>query len=298
MNLQRISALIKMELKNIIREPAYLFLLLLFPMLLTFTFGISFTSAPTLTLGISFPNSLTLTLGISLPKVEILPDALLTLTLNSGTGEPNFGMSFPEAGVGMDFNAMVPGLFAFACIFMIMTVGMSFANDRKEGMLKRLNTTPMTSGEFMGSHVISKMLIAILQMLLVFVVAVIIGFTPDTEISGILLAFSIMAIFSLSCVGLGLITATISRTPEIATGISFVFILPQMFLGTILPLNDTTRMIAMFLPSYYATDALKSIFAGEMLTNLNILVDFTFVSIVSVAVVILGIQLFKRASIT
>ncbi len=292
MNLQRIRVLIIMQLKKLIREPAILFMILIFPAVLTLTFGISFPSiintlsfgfsfpdaVPTLTLGITFATSIreipTLTLGISIPTEVI--------TLTFGT----------EAAA--DFNAMVPGLFVFASIFMIMTVAMSFSTDRQEGLLKRLNTTPMTSGEFMGSHVISKMLTAILQTIIIFILALLVGFRPDTEISGILLAFGIMALFSLSSVGLGLITATISKTPETAVGISFVFIIPQMFFGTIIPLSESTGLIAQILPSFYATDALKSIFGGALLTNVNILLDLTFIAIVSVVIIIVGIQLFEK----
>ena len=242
MKIQRVLALTKMELKKVVREPAYLFLMLLFPAVLTLIFGFSF-------------------------------------------GDPELGMSF-------DF--MVPGLFAYACIFIIMTVAQSFADEREEGLLKRMNITPMTSGEFMGSNIISNMIIAIIQVIIVYLLSLLMGFEHHGDFSGIILAFLIIALFSLSSVGLGLITATISKTSGIATGISFIFILPQMFFGTFIPITSNTRAIAMFLPSYYVTDALTSIFAGEPLTSTNILVDFAFVSILSIIIVIIGIQLFKK----
>jgi len=68
-----------------------------------------------------------------------------------------------------------------------------------------------------------------------------------------------------------------------------------MFFGTFIPITDSTRPIAMFLPSYYATDALTSIFNGASLTSANILIDFAFISIVSIAIVIIGILLFKKS---
>ena len=243
MNLQRILALIKMELKKLIREPANLFLMLLFPAVLTITFGFSF-------------------------------------------GDPE---------LGMDFNLMTPGLFAYACIFIIMTVAQSFTVLREEGLLRRMNTTPMTSGDFMGSQIISNMIIVILQVIIVFILALPFGFRPLSDVGGILLSFLLMAIFSLSSVGLGLITATIAKNPGTATGLSFLFILPQMFFGTFIPITDNTRLIAMFLPSYYATDALTSIFSGASLTSANILIDFAFISIVSIVIVIIGILLFKKS---
>ena len=51
MKIQRILALLKMELKKVIREPAFLFLMLLFPAVLTVVFGFAFSDPA---LGLSF----------------------------------------------------------------------------------------------------------------------------------------------------------------------------------------------------------------------------------------------------
>jgi len=241
MNFQGLIALVKMELKKLVRQPANLFLALLFPAVLTLMFGVVF-------------------------------------------GDPE---------MGMDMNSIVPGLIVYACIFIIMTIAQSFSTERQEGLLKRMSTTPMTSSEFMGSQVITNMLIAILQVVIVFVLAILTGFRPHGGVGGIFWAFPIVALFSLSSVGLGLITATVSKTPEVATGISFVFILPQMFFGTFIPLNNTTRQIAMFIPSYYVVDALSLIFAGDWM-NPNILLDTGVVSIVSIVIIIVGVLLFEK----
>ena len=241
MNPQGLASLIEMELKKLIRQPANLFLTLLFPAILTLTFGVAF-------------------------------------------GDPE---------LGMNIDVMVPGLIAYACIFIIMTIAQSFSAERQEGLLKRMSTTPMTSSEFMGSQIITNMLVAILQVVIVFVMAVLVGFRPEGGLSAIFLAFPVIALFSLSSVGLGLITATASKTPEAATGISFVFILPQMFFGTFIPLTNTTRRIAMFIPSYYVVDALTLIFGGD-LGNANILLDVSVISIVSVVIVAIGIMLFNK----
>ena len=241
MNLQGLVALMKMELKKLVRQPANLFLNLLFPAVLTIVFIFAFAD--------------------------------------------------PE--LGMSVNSVVPGLIVYAVIFVIMTIAQSFSIERQEGLLKRLNTTPMTSSEFMGSQIITHMLIAILQVVVVLALAFMLGFRPDSGIEGILLALPVTAIFSLSSVGLGLITATISKSPEAATGISFVFILPQMFFGTFIPITSTTEQIAAFMPSYYLLDALKLIFRGDWM-NPNILTDLGAISIVSIVIVAIGVFLFEK----
>ncbi|TET62679.1 hypothetical protein E3J49_07585 [Candidatus Bathyarchaeota archaeon] len=72
-----------------------------------------------------------------------------------------------------------------------------------------------------------------------------------------------------------------------------MFILPQMFFGTFIPITSTTQQIAKFIPSYYLLDALKMIFEGDWM-NTNIFLYLGVISIVSISVVIIGILLFEK----
>ncbi|MBY9013478.1 MAG: ABC transporter permease [Candidatus Lokiarchaeota archaeon] len=242
--IQRVLALVKMELLKLIREPANLFLNLLFPAILTLVFGLAF----------------------------------------GGLG----------GGDSAIFDSMAPGLFAYACIFIIMTVSMSFTDDREHGLLKRINVTPTTSTQFIGSYIITNMLIAVIQLMIVFLLSLLMGFRPNVDVFGVIMAFIFMLLLSLSSVGLGLITATIAKSAGAAAGISFIFILPQMFFGTFIPLSDATRVIGVFLPSYYVTDAITAIFNGVAPFTVEILAQLGIIALMSIVIVILGIFLFKK----
>ncbi|MFX1572271.1 MAG: ABC transporter permease [Promethearchaeota archaeon] len=247
MNLKIILSLVKMELKKVIREPAYLFMMILFPAMLTLVFGLAFGTIP------------------------------------SGVPGKN------------QFDYMAPGLFAYACIFITMMVAQSFTDDREQGLLKRINVTPTTSGEFMGSHIISNTILSIIQVVIVAVCSVLIGFRPEGNAVGFLIAFIFVIVLSVCSVGFGLICSTIAKSAGTATALSFIFILPQMFFGTFVPLNDATRMIAYILPSYYVTDALNLIFLeGVPLTELTLWINLTILSIISVFIIFLGIIIFKK----
>jgi ABC-2 type transport system permease protein len=248
MNMHRVLALVKMQLKKIIREPAYLFLMILFPAALTFVFGLTF--------------------------------------------------GFVDSGIPGEtqFDVMAPGLFAYACIFIIMIVAQSFADDREQGLLKRINVTPTTSTEFMGSYIISNTLLSIIQVLIVTGCALIIGFQPIGGPGGFLFAYIFIVLLSICSVGFGLITATVSKSSGTATGLSFIFILPQMFFGTFVPLNEATRIIAFFLPSYYATDALTLLFRGGSILDLTIWIDLGILAIMAFVIIVIGILLFKKYS--
>ncbi|MEM3464764.1 MAG: ABC transporter permease [Candidatus Bathyarchaeia archaeon] len=205
--------------------------------------------------------------------------------------------SLVEAKQLSAFEFMAPGMFTFASIFLIMMVAQSFTQDRENGMLKRIRITPTTPTEFMASQVLSYMLIALIQAFLVFLVAYLLGFRPNVDFSAYALAFVFVLIFSLSNVGFGLITATVAKTSGAATGIAFLFVLPQLFLGTFVgaSLSSGAQVISKFVPSYYVTDALTSLFLREASAiSQTVLLDLMIVSMSCIAILAVGIILYAK----
>lgn len=384
MNYQRVSALIKKELKKMIRDPALLFLIILFPVILTVAFGAGFgagggdqsttykiavvnmdSAGPYKQWAEDFLNSLTYTKILDIQyypsnetaqadlvqgntqAVLLIPDnfgqscnsfwsardqpslwinTTIPLYLDSGSmfatqaippiiqqilegsvfgegrtpGQRPISVGSPSlvtASKLTTFDYMAPGIFAYASIFFTMTVAQSFTTDREQGLLRRINTTPTTPTEFMSSHAITYMIIALVQGLVVFAVAHLIGFRPNTDAAGYVLAFVIVSIFSLCNVGFGLITATVAKSSGSATGLSFIFIIPQMFLGTFVgfALSPTAQAAGRIVPSYYVTDALTSLFLRNApISSPTILIDLTVVSICSIAALLVGILLFRK----
>jgi ABC-2 type transport system permease protein len=200
-----------------------------------------------------------------------------------------------ETASALDFIA--PGMFTFASVFLIMMVAQSFAQDRENGMMKRIRITPTTPTEFMTSQVLSYMAIALVQAALVFVMVYFMGFKPAVGASVYVFAFVLVLVFSLSNVGFGLITATIAKSPGAATGISFLFVLPQLFLGTFVgaSLSSAAQVAGKFVPSYYVTDGLTSLFLrGAAITSPTILLDLGVVSASCVAILAIGIALYAK----
>ena len=382
MNLRRVLALIKKDLKKTIREPAVLFLLLVFPIVLTFVFGLAFggigggtttsfdvgllnldITEPQTEWSNSFVDNLTSSevfvihyfddnttgqaallqgnldafivipagfgdsiesyygapldpsswtnssIGLyvdsgSLMAVSAVPPLVQEVLMNTIFGSDAMAIGLPieienpalvQSSTSSQFDFMAPGLFAFAAIFLTMIVSQSMTYERDEGLLKRLRTTPVSSSEYMISQTLSNMLIAVVQVALVLASAFAIGYRPATGPAGIAFAFLISLAFSLVAVGFGLIAATVSKSADVATGISFIFIMPQMFFGTFMPLGGVTEAIAKFMPSKYITDALTTLFLrGAPVTSTIIWFDLAVVSVVGIALIIVGIALFER----
>lgn len=385
MNRQRVFALVGKDLKRTVREPASLFIILLFPVMLTLIFGVTFggiggTAATTYQVGIVDLNAsgpaahwsadlvanLTATrilqtrayadnssaqadLAVgNLQAVIIVPAAFgascdayraapgnasawiytsLTLYVDRGSmiatqaippivsqtlvsmleGTVSTSNVLPIA-VGSPalvavshraaFDYLVPGVFAYGAIFITMTVGGSFTADREDGRLRRLSTTPLTASEFMTSQVLSNMVLAIAQVGLIFAAAFAIGYRPSADLAGLGFAFLLVSVLGVACVGFGLITATLAKSSSAATGIAFLFVLPQMFLGTFvsgMANSSVTATAGRFVPAYYVTDALTNLFLrGVPVSNAVVLGDLALVSLASVLILAAGILLFRR----
>lgn len=383
MNLQRVLALAKKDLKKTVREPAALFMTLLFPAVLTLVFGVAFgnvggggeTSYQMAVVNMDpWPNgswssrllgNLTETGFLELKDykdngtaqgdliqgkiqaVAIIPEdfgescdsfwnsptdpglwlnTTVQLYLDSGSMIATqaippivsqalswtlYGgrlvsapapirvgtLALVQAARFTTFDYMAPGIFAYAAIFLIMIVAQSFTYERENGLLRRIWVTPTTSSEFMVGQVISNMAVALVQVALVFLGAFLVGYRPFVNAAGLAFSFVVVSVFSLCCVGFGLITATLARSSGAATGISFLFIMPQMLLGTFVPTgaSSVTKTAAMFVPSHYVTDALTSLLLrGAPVTSPAIMLDTAVVSIFSVGVLLAGILLFGR----
>jgi len=205
--------------------------------------------------------------------------------------------SLVEVKQASTFDFMAPGMFTFASIFLIMIVAQSFTEDRENGMMKRMRITPTTPTEFMLSQVLSYTVIALIQAILIFSMVYLMGFRPNVDAFVYIFAFVLVVVFSLSNVGFGLITATVSKSSGAATGLSFLFVLPQLFLGTFVgaSLSSAAQVAGKFVPSYYVTDALTSLFLrGAALTSPVVLLDLAAVLISCVAILAAGIVLYGK----
>lgn len=381
MKLQRVSALVKKELKKTIREPAVLFMIFLFPIIFVLAFGLSLGGvggSQTVTYNVGVVNldhattvnaSQILITALSNTKIVdihlyasnqsaqsdlsqgtiqaviVIPqdfsqslsayesapsspsqwiNATVVLYLDRGSlvatqaippiiqqtmqsmatqQLPQTPLRLESASVAADaktnsaLDYITPGVFTFASIFLLMMVAQSFTQDRDNGMMKRIRMSPATPTEFMASQVASYVGIAFIQAVLLFALTYALGFRPDVGASAYIFAFALVLIFSVSNVGFGLIVATISKSPGAATGLSFIFLLPQMFLGTFVgaSLSSGAQAAGKFVPSYYVTNVLTSIFLrGASPTSPVVLGDFAVVSASCIAILAIGVFLYAK----
>jgi len=96
----------------------------------------------------------------------------------------------------------------------------------------------------------SETIVNALQIIIIFILGYIILQIPVIGIIELLIGFFVALLFGISSVGIGIIIASISKTPEVANAIALFYYLPMMFLsGALFPFESP---IVFFTPPFWA----------------------------------------------
>jgi ABC-type multidrug transport system permease subunit len=140
-------------------------------------------------------------------------------------------------------------------------VGYVIVRYRKNGVLKRLRSTPLSAFQFLFAQVFSRMLLMLVTSLIVIGGAVIlIGF----KLHGSWIDLSLfLAVGSASMISLGLIVAARIQSEEAAEGILNLMTWPMIFLsGVWFSIDGASRWVlygAKMMPLTYVVDGLRAI---------------------------------------
>jgi ABC-2 type transport system permease protein len=190
------------------------------------------------------------------------------------------------------FDYMVPGVFSYSAIFISLIVAQVLTEERTMGILDRIATTPTTAKEMFTSLILANLVTGIVQVLVVLGASYVMGFRPQGGLTGTLVGLVAVLLLVITNVGFGLLTASISKTSSAATGIGFIFILPQMFLGSFVPAPES---VSRLVPSYYATETIKNVFLrGAEASSLTVLNNLVVLTVYTLAVASLGVFIFSR----
>jgi ABC-2 type transport system permease protein len=184
-------------------------------------------------------------LGGRPPLVVPQPETLQTENLN-------FISYFVPSMLGM--SIMQIGIFA----------AVPLVADREKQILKRLAATPLRRWQLVGSNVLMRVVIAMVQAVIIVGVGALVFGVQVSASGGLALFFIVLG--SVAFLSLGYVLASFTRTEEAANGLTSVVQFPMMFLsGTFFPIDampDFLQTIARLIPLTYLADALRQLMVG------------------------------------
>jgi ABC-2 type transport system permease protein len=156
---------------------------------------------------------------------------------------------------------VVPGLLGMTIMGGgIWGLGFSIVDQRRKNLLKRLVATPMSRAEYLGSYVISRLVLLTVE------VAVLVGFSVlffDVPMRGSWAGVALVIVVSaLAFGGLGLLIASRSKTIEGVSGMMNLTMLPMWVLSGVFFSSENfpraVQPIIKALPLTAANDALRA----------------------------------------
>ncbi|MBT3285248.1 ABC transporter permease [Candidatus Bathyarchaeota archaeon] len=191
------------------------------------------------------------------------------------------------------FDNMMPGMFSYAVIFVTMIVSQVFTEERQQGLLKRIAFTPTTAADIFAAQITANTITGVFQITVVLGSSYLMGFRPMGGLAGIGLAYLMSLLLVLCNVGFGLITATLAKSSGSASGLAFLFILPQMMLGSFIP--GIPEGLSRLVPSTYVTQTLTNVFLrGASSTSDTSLQNLGILGVYSLVVIVVGIVLYNK----
>jgi ABC-2 type transport system permease protein len=158
----------------------------------------------------------------------------------------------------------VPSILAMALMQLGVFSAIPLVEQREKLILKRLGATPLRRWTLVGSNILMRLLIALLQsVLIVGIGAIAFGVTI---VGSLAVVAGFVVLGSVTFISLGYVIASFARTEESANALTSIVQFPLMFLsGIFFPIDfmpEFLRPIAAFMPLTYLGDALRQVMVG------------------------------------
>jgi ABC-2 type transport system permease protein len=160
-------------------------------------------------------------------------------------------------------NTMIPGLIAAIMMISLMAImSQAVVKERESGTLEQMFVTPIRASEYLIGKLTPYAGLATVQMLIVAAVGVLWFRVPFNGQVGVVLVG--LALFMLTCIGLGLLVSLVSHTRQQAQQAMMFIMLPTMVLsGFIFPIDSMPPLIqplTNLIPLTFALEVLRGAF--------------------------------------
>lgn len=200
------------------------------------------------------------------------------------------------------FDYLAPGMMVFAILMLATSVATILTREVESGTLRRLKLSKMTSFDFLFGGLIPWSAVAAAQVLILFAVAIGIGFHWQGGIDSIILAVIIGIIGGVASISLGMIIASFARSPSqagqlgtlVAVPLTFMvgafFQLPQMVIGSFM---GQQLQVYDILPWYHVANALRYVLTYTVSWD-TVIYQIIWAVVLSAILFVIGVFLFSR----
>ena len=204
------------------------------------------------------------------------------------------GPIFQRAGQGNYFQFLGPGVISMSILFTAIFAGIQVIWDKQFGFLKETLVAPVPRWQIMLGKTFGGATIAVLQGVIVLVLATLFGFRP--ELSLLPLTFVFMLLVAIFFTGLGISLASALDDINGFQLIMNFLVQPVFFLsGALFPLQNLPMVIGtitMLDPLTYGVDGIRGTLTG--ISHFNLAADLAILLILVMGILLIGAFLFSK----
>jgi len=208
------------------------------------------------------------------------------------------GAVFKRAGAGDYLLFLVPGIILQTILFTSVFWGSIILFDRRFGFLSELLVAPVSRLRILLGSALGGATISFIQAILVLVIAVVLGFQPDSW-AALPAAFAIMITMALALTAFGAGIASAVEDFQGFQAINNLIVFPLFFLSSALyPLTgvpEILKIVSSLNPLTYAVDGLRYVLIGQ--SHFSMFLDMAVLLVTLVATIWFAVNRFNRIQI-
>ena len=225
-----------------------------------------------------------------------MPVLFLMLFVYVFGGTLGAGLGLPSGGRADYVNYVVPGIILMTVGGAVQGTAISVAMDMSEGIIARFRTMAISPTAVLNGHLIASLIQTLVSIVIVFVVALLVGFRPNAGLLEWVAAITLIAMFAVALVWLSLALGLNAKSVETASNAPmFLLLLP--FLGSGFVPTDSMptalRWFAEYQPFTSLIETVRGLLLGTPIGN-DAALAITWCVVIGVAGYVWAKRLFNR----
>ena len=161
---------------------------------------------------------------------------------------------------GMNYvNFQLSGILVMAVAYNTAYTALRMFSDKGKGIFDRFNSMPVHRSSALWAHVLASVVSSIFSLIMVFAVALIIGFRSAATITEWLSAVGILIILSLALTWLAVIPGLVAKTTDGASFLAFPLIFLPLFSSAFAPTETMPKVLRVFAENQPMTSIVESV---------------------------------------
>jgi ABC-2 type transport system permease protein len=164
-----------------------------------------------------------------------------------------------ETGTANYVNYLLPGILLMAIASGVSYTAFRLFGDVKSGLMSRFITMPIKRSSVLWAHVLTSLVSNALTVVVVFLVALLMGFRSGANILDWLAVAGILGMFTLALTWLAVIPGLTAKTMEGATAFSYPLIFLPFISSAFVPTETMPKIVRAFAENQPVTSIVNAI---------------------------------------